>query len=197
MLMNFLTALAAVIGGVAGFWLASAYGNFIGLLLPITAGGFIYICASDLVPELHKEPDLNKALPAFAVFVFGILFMWALRLFLSEFLFWNCRQEKSTNDCMFGFRIEEVGFEMMFRYNDLIEKFADALGTPKYMIEDTFAKPDKTDVAIDKYISIKDFGEYSILIILTPLETTSTSYALSAYTTGCLTAQAIPTSAGR
>jgi hypothetical protein len=54
---------------------------------------------------------------------------------------------------------------MMFRYNDLIEKFADSLGTPKYIIEETFAKPDRTDVAIDKYISVKDFGEYSILII--------------------------------
>jgi zinc and cadmium transporter len=79
--MNFLTALTAVLGGIAGFWISSAYGSFIGLLLPITAGGFIYISASDLVPELHKESDLGKAIPAFAVFMLGIIFMWALRAF--------------------------------------------------------------------------------------------------------------------
>jgi zinc and cadmium transporter len=81
MLMNFLTALTAVMGGIVGFWLSSAYGNFIGFLLPITAGGFIYISASDLVPELHKEADLGKALPAFAVFILGIVIMWALRVY--------------------------------------------------------------------------------------------------------------------
>jgi hypothetical protein len=53
----------------------------------------------------------------------------------------------------------------MFRYNELIERFADALGTPKAMIEDTFAKPDRTDVAIDKYVSVKEYGDYSMLII--------------------------------
>jgi hypothetical protein len=54
---------------------------------------------------------------------------------------------------------------MRFKYNELVEKFAGMLGTPKDMIEDTFAKPDKTDVAIDKYISAKSYGGFSIIII--------------------------------
>ena len=32
------------------------------LILPITAGGFIYIAGSDLIPEIHKELKLSGSL---------------------------------------------------------------------------------------------------------------------------------------
>jgi len=34
-------------------------------LLPFAAGGFLYIAASDLVPELHKEREKNQSNPIF------------------------------------------------------------------------------------------------------------------------------------
>ncbi|HOJ16915.1 MAG TPA: ZIP family metal transporter, partial [Caldisericia bacterium] len=53
---NFLSALTAIIGVFIGYFLTTSIENFSSVLLPIAAGGFIYIAASDLVPELHKEP---------------------------------------------------------------------------------------------------------------------------------------------
>lgn len=78
LLFNLLSALTAVLGGVIGFYLSSAVSGLAPALLPITAGGFIYISASDLIPELHKEKNNYKANLAFVLFMLGILFMWGM-----------------------------------------------------------------------------------------------------------------------
>jgi hypothetical protein len=54
---------------------------------------------------------------------------------------------------------------MQFSYSDLITKFQEILGVSKYLIEEAFNKPDMTDVVSNKCISIKNFGEFHILII--------------------------------
>ena len=77
---NFLFALTAVIGAVAGYFLSSISEGLHIYLLPFAAGGFIYIAASDLVPELHKEPDLKKSALSFLFFLLGILFMFCTKL---------------------------------------------------------------------------------------------------------------------
>lgn len=75
-LMNFVTALAAIVGGFAGFLISSSVESFIPALLPIAAGGFIYIASSDLIPELRKVDDAKKSASTFLVFLFGIALMW-------------------------------------------------------------------------------------------------------------------------
>lgn len=77
---NFLSALTAIIGVFIGYFLTTSIENFSSVLLPIAAGGFIYIAASDLVPELHKEPNLKKSTLAIITFIFGIVLMYALKL---------------------------------------------------------------------------------------------------------------------
>jgi zinc and cadmium transporter len=44
-------------------------------LISFTAGGFIYIAASDLIPELHRQKDAKRANLAFFAFLFGLIFM--------------------------------------------------------------------------------------------------------------------------
>src|SRR4030043_1445974 len=70
---------------------------------------------------------------------------------------------------------------MRVYYNELVEKFHETLGTPKELIEDTFNKPDLTDVIIDKYISIKNFGDYYMLIIFDMDERAKSARILYAY----------------
>ncbi len=48
-------------------------------LLPFAAGGFIYIAASDLIPEIRKEARLKKSLANFGVFIIGIVIMFAVK----------------------------------------------------------------------------------------------------------------------
>jgi zinc and cadmium transporter len=79
LLFNFLCALTAVLGAVAGYLFSGATVSFTPFLLSFTAGGFIYIAASDLIPELHKQRETRKANLAFVTFVLGVLFMALLR----------------------------------------------------------------------------------------------------------------------
>lgn len=78
LLLNFLVALTAVLGGVFGFYLTNSI-SCTAFLLPFTAGGFLYVAASDLIPEIRKETNIKKSLSSFGIFVLGILLMYALK----------------------------------------------------------------------------------------------------------------------
>ncbi len=77
--LNFITAMTSIAGGVVGFLLAG-YPEFASLLIPFTAGGFIYIAASDLIPEIRKETSLVRGGASFLFFIFGILIMLGLKI---------------------------------------------------------------------------------------------------------------------
>lgn len=80
LLLNFATALTAVLGALAGYLLSSVVTGMVYYALPFAAGSFIYISSSDLIPELHKERQLSKSLLAFLVFVGGLLLMALIKL---------------------------------------------------------------------------------------------------------------------
>ena len=73
----------AVAGGLVGYFLAGET-EFKIYMLPIAAGGFIYIAASDLIPELHKESNLKKSIANFIFFAIGIGFMVLMKQLLGE-----------------------------------------------------------------------------------------------------------------
>jgi zinc and cadmium transporter len=75
--INFLTALTALIGGILGYFLYNEIGSLlISFLLPFAAGGFIYVSASDLIPELRKEEHFMTSMLAFVIFVLGIALIY-------------------------------------------------------------------------------------------------------------------------
>lgn len=82
LLLNFATAITAIAGGLIGYFLLQSVGGAMAFLLPFAAGGFLYIAASDLIPELHKEPDTVKSVASFVAFLAGVVLMWALKLTL-------------------------------------------------------------------------------------------------------------------
>jgi zinc and cadmium transporter len=72
---NFICALSAILGAIIGFILSKISHQVSLFLLPFIAGGFIYIAASDLIPELHRQKDNKRANFAFIAFVCGLVFM--------------------------------------------------------------------------------------------------------------------------
>jgi len=84
LMANFLVATIAVLGGIVGYFLSLKIANFISYLLPFTAGGFLYISACDLIPEIRKETNMQKSLTAFGVFLIGILIMYLSKFLLHE-----------------------------------------------------------------------------------------------------------------
>jgi len=79
LILNFLAALTVVFGGMVGYFISTYIQEFTIFLLPLAAGGFIYIASSDLIPEIRKEENLKKSLLTFTVFLIGILIMWIAR----------------------------------------------------------------------------------------------------------------------
>jgi len=83
-ILNFIVALTIVIGGLIGYFISKSVESAVIFLLPFAAGGFIYIAATDLVPEIKKELDFKKYMATLIVFIIGILIMLFIKLYFSH-----------------------------------------------------------------------------------------------------------------
>lgn len=82
LLLNLASALFAILGTALTFLLTSSIENLQLFLIPIAAGGFIYIAGSDLIPELHKHSEkISQSILQILAFLVGIAIMFLL-LFL-------------------------------------------------------------------------------------------------------------------
>ena len=81
LLLNFLSALASVVGLVFIFVFGNIINNGVIWFVPIAAGGFIYIAVADLIPELHKTKNIKHSIIQLCIIMAGVLSMLAL-LFL-------------------------------------------------------------------------------------------------------------------
>jgi len=79
LLFNFLSATIAVVGALIGYFIGAGSQGFLQGLLPFTAGGFLYIAGSNLIPELHKECDTQDSVLHFLSLIAGIGLMAALK----------------------------------------------------------------------------------------------------------------------
>lgn len=79
---NVLSALTFLLGGLVAYFASFSFS--IAFLIPFAAGNFIYIGATDLVPEVNKHKGLMRNLINFFCFLIGILLMYSLRLLLQN-----------------------------------------------------------------------------------------------------------------
>src|SRR3989338_8093486 len=80
LLANFFSALVAFFGLFIAILLGAGGGNIIVYILPLAAGGFLYIAGSDLVPELHKTSDVHKSVIQLLAIMLGFALMGLLLL---------------------------------------------------------------------------------------------------------------------
>lgn len=71
LLWNFFSALSAFVGVTIVLLLGSGVANLVPLAAAFTAGAFLYIAGSDLVPELHKTEGLKRTLVQTLAIVLG------------------------------------------------------------------------------------------------------------------------------
>lgn len=74
--VNLLSAGLSFLGALITYALGNVLENYIPVLLAITAGFFIYIATSDLIPEIHYERRKNYALIESFLLLFGIFIIW-------------------------------------------------------------------------------------------------------------------------
>ncbi|UCD14403.1 MAG: ZIP family metal transporter [Thermoplasmatales archaeon] len=77
--LNFAVATTVIVGGGVGYIISKSIEQAVIFLIPFAAGGFIYIAATDLIPEIKKELDIKKSMATILVFICGILIMWLIK----------------------------------------------------------------------------------------------------------------------
>jgi zinc and cadmium transporter len=77
LLFNFFSALTAMAGAILTFFLGEIIHSVTYIFIAITAGFFIYISASDLIPEIHEK---NRR--SFAVIETGMLFLGVITIYV-------------------------------------------------------------------------------------------------------------------
>jgi zinc and cadmium transporter len=81
LVVNVLSSLPFLAGGLLT-WTASLEID-VAFLVPFAAGNFLYIAASDLVPEVNRHHRLTTAALHFAAFAAGVLLLLVIRLALA------------------------------------------------------------------------------------------------------------------
>jgi len=72
LVFNYISAITAILGGIVGYFFSSMMPDSVVYLLLFAAGGFIYIAAADLIPEIKHRTDLPRSIIHFVVFLVGI-----------------------------------------------------------------------------------------------------------------------------
>ena len=80
MLFNFISALTFPLGGLIAY--AASKVIDVSFLVPFAAGNFLYIGASDLIPEIKHHHGAARNAMHFILFTAGIAVMMAIRIFL-------------------------------------------------------------------------------------------------------------------
>jgi zinc and cadmium transporter len=78
LLFNVLSALTFLLGGLLAY--LASFRFDVAFLLPFAAGNFIYIGASDLVPQINKPASLAQNAIHFVFFAVGILLLLMVRI---------------------------------------------------------------------------------------------------------------------
>lgn len=70
--VNMISASLAILGAVLALLVGHQVAGLPDAVLPLTAGGFVYIAGCDLVPELHKEREIGRSLLQLLALALGV-----------------------------------------------------------------------------------------------------------------------------
>lgn len=84
-LYNFYGSLSVVLGAIFTLILSQIAESSLVFLLPIAAGGFIYIATTDMMPALHEHSTLRHVVGQTAILATGIAFMQSI-VMVEQFL---------------------------------------------------------------------------------------------------------------
>ncbi|HOK52244.1 MAG TPA: ZIP family metal transporter [Bacteroidales bacterium] len=78
LMWNFVSALTALLGTLVMLWIGHWILNLSQYILPVAAGGFIYLAGSDLIPELNKHVSKYATIIQVIMVIAGIAIMYLL-----------------------------------------------------------------------------------------------------------------------
>jgi zinc and cadmium transporter len=79
--LNLLSSLAMVVGAVGGYFALQAVSGWINTLLALAGASMIYVAVADLIPSLHKRPELRATVQQVLLIGLGVATVWLVGRF--------------------------------------------------------------------------------------------------------------------
>jgi zinc and cadmium transporter len=83
-LMNLLSSFATLVGGVLAYFMFNKMSFLVQPLLAIASASMIYVAMSDLIPGLHKRPEINATIQQVTLILLGIASIWLMGNFFTH-----------------------------------------------------------------------------------------------------------------
>jgi zinc and cadmium transporter len=82
--MNLLSSFATVVGGLIGYFALQVLADWEATLLGVVAASMIYVAVADLIPGLHRRPQLRDTASQAFLIALGIATIAAVRVALTH-----------------------------------------------------------------------------------------------------------------
>lgn len=76
LIYNFVSGLTAMIGAILAYYFLETVSGMVWMAMAFSAGMFLYISCSDLIPELHTEFSKSRRFTQSIPFILGIAILW-------------------------------------------------------------------------------------------------------------------------
>jgi len=76
LLLNLLSSAAMVLGGVLAYFALQQLQQWVPMLLGLAAASMLYVSVADLIPGLHRRPELHATLQQVVLIALGIMTIW-------------------------------------------------------------------------------------------------------------------------
>lgn len=76
LLFNVLSSAAMIVGGVGAYFALQSVEHWVPPLLGLAAASMLYVAVADLIPGLHKRPELQATLQQVTLILLGVATIW-------------------------------------------------------------------------------------------------------------------------
>jgi zinc and cadmium transporter len=77
-MLNLLSSFAMLVGALIAYFALNAAQGAVDTMLALAAASMIYVAVADLIPGLHKRPELSATAQQILLIVLGITLVWAV-----------------------------------------------------------------------------------------------------------------------
>ena len=76
LLLNVLSSAAMVVGGLIAYFALQTLQQWVAPLLGLAAASMLYVAVADLIPGLHRRPELGATAQQVALIGLGVVTIW-------------------------------------------------------------------------------------------------------------------------
>jgi zinc and cadmium transporter len=76
--LNLLSSVAMVVGAIGAYFALQFVSGWINTLLALAAASMIYVAVADLIPGLHKRPELAATAQQIVLILLGVACVWGV-----------------------------------------------------------------------------------------------------------------------